>query len=53
MSLEQYEKIAKTSFNSGEYTFKMALKECGFSAVLTKEYITALADELNDYADSF
>ena len=52
-ALEQYEKIAKTSFNSGEYTFKMALKECGFSDVLTKEYITALADELNDYADSF
>ncbi len=52
-ALEQYEKIAKTSFNSGEFTFKMALKECGFSDVLTKEYITALADELSDYAESF
>ena len=52
-AVAQYEKIAKTSFNSGEYTFKMALKKCGFSDVLTKEYISNLADELSDYAESF
>ncbi|WP_028516421.1 hypothetical protein [Ruminococcus flavefaciens] len=52
-ALEQYEKIAKTSYNSGEYTFRMALKECGFSDVLTKNYISELADEISNYADSF
>lgn len=52
-ALEQYEKIAKTSYNSGEYTFRMALKKCGFSDVLTKNYISELADEISDYADSF
>ncbi|SHM92057.1 hypothetical protein [Ruminococcus flavefaciens] len=52
-ALEQYEKIAKTSYNSGEFTFKMALKKCGFSDVLSKDYISGLAKQLTDYAESF
>lgn len=52
-ALEQYEKMANISSNSGEYTFRKALSYCGFNDVLTKKYISELADELNDYAESF
>jgi len=52
-ALEQYEKIARTSYNSGEYTFRMALKECGFSDVLSNDYISGLADKLEEYAEGF
>ncbi len=52
-ALEKYEKIAKISCNSGEYTFKKALSECGFSDVLTKDYIHSLSEELTAYAEAF
>lgn len=52
-ALEQYEKIAKISCNSGEYTFKKALSKCGFSDVLTKDYIYSLSDELKEYSKCF
>ena len=48
-ALERYEKIAKISCNSGEYKFRRALSECGFSNVLTKDYISNLADDINDF----
>ena len=48
-ALERYEKIAKISCNSGEYKFRRALSECGFSNVLTKDYISKLADDINDF----
>lgn len=50
-ALEKYEKIAKISCNSGEYTFREALSACGFSDVLTEDYIRELAAYLRDYAD--
>ena len=50
-ALEKYEKMAKISCNSGEYTFREALSACGFSDVLTADYIRQLATYLRDYAD--
>ncbi|WP_295077281.1 hypothetical protein [Ruminococcus sp.] len=49
-ALEKYEKMARISNNSGEYSFRAALKECGFDDVLTKEYITSLAAKLKMYS---
>ena len=49
-ALEKYEKIARISNNSGEYSFRAALKECGFDDVLNEEYITSLAENLRKYS---
>lgn len=48
-ALEKYEKIAHVPSSSVSTTFSKALKECGFSDVLNKKYIEALADEINGY----
>ena len=50
-ALEKYESIAKISCNSDEYTFREALKKCGFRDVLSKESITRTADMLKKYAE--
>lgn len=49
-ALEKYEKIAHVPSNAAESTFCKALEECGFSDVLDKKYIEALADEIIAYA---
>ena len=49
-ALEKYEKIAHISSYSGEYSFRGALKECGFDDVLTEKYITGLSEKLIGYA---
>lgn len=48
-ALEKYEKIAHVPSNAAESTFCKALEECGFSDVLNKKYIEALADEIDVY----
>lgn len=52
-ALERYEKIARISCNSGEYSFRQALRQCGFSDVLTRDHITELADEIRAFSDSY
>lgn len=50
-ALEKYEKIAKIPANSPDTKFQAALKSCGFSDVMTKEYINVIAEEISDYAE--
>ncbi len=45
-ALEKYEKIAAVPANSKDCGFRNSLEECGFSDVLTEEYIEELAEEL-------
>lgn len=52
-ALERYEKMARISCNSGEFTFRQALSECGFSDVLTADYITDLGTKVNDFAEIY
>jgi oligoendopeptidase F len=52
-ALAKYEKIARIPSNSKDTKFLEALKSCGFSDVMTKEYINVLAQELSDYADDY
>ncbi|MBO4493542.1 MAG: hypothetical protein J5724_04055, partial [Ruminococcus sp.] len=49
-ALEKYERMARISNNSGEYSFRAALKECGFDDVLNEEYITSLSEKLRKYS---
>ena len=49
-AVEKYEKIAKISCYSGDYTFRQALEECGFEDVLNKEYIKKISQEMREYA---
>lgn len=46
--LEKYEEIAAVPMNSKDCKFKASLKECGFSDVLTDEYIIELAEKLRN-----
>ena len=50
-ALEKYERIAKIPADSPDTKFQESLKSCGFSDVMTKEYIKVLAEEISDYAD--
>lgn len=50
-ALEKYQKIAHISYNDRNYAFRSAIREAGFSDVLSKEYIKNLADELMEYAE--
>ncbi len=46
-ALEQYEKIAHVKAYSPDCSFKAALAECGYSDVLTEDYIKGLAKTLD------
>lgn len=50
-AVEKYERIAKISCYSGEYTFREALEECSFEDVLNKEYINKISQKMREYAD--
>jgi hypothetical protein len=52
-ALERYEKFSRISCNSGEYSFRQALSECGFRDVLSRDYISQLADEISRFADKY
>ena len=51
-ALEKYERIADISSMSSQCKFQETLEECGFENVMSKEYISELADEIIDYAKS-
>lgn len=46
-ALEKYEKMAHIPYNSKDYQFQSALKECGYSNVLSENYIKNLATQLS------
>lgn len=48
---ERYEKIARVPSSSNEYQFRKALAQCGFHDVLSKDYISNLAAEIEKYAE--
>jgi oligoendopeptidase F len=48
--LEKYEKLARIPSNSNSTKFLETLEKCGFSSVMTSEYIDSLAQELSEYA---
>lgn len=48
---ERYEKIARVPSSSNEYQFRKALAQCGFHDVLSKDYISDLAAEIEKYAE--
>lgn len=52
-ALERYEKFTRISCNSGEYSFRQALSECGFRDVISRDYISQLADEISRFADKY
>ncbi len=52
-ALERYEKISAISCNSGEYKFREALSACGFRDVLSRDYITDLAQELKEFNSKY
>ncbi len=52
-ALERYEKIAAVPVNSKDVRFGAALEECGFSDVLSKEYIERLAEYLIQYSENY
>lgn len=51
-ALERYEKIAAVPVNSKDVRFSASLKECGFSDVLSEEYIEELSEYLIQYAEN-
>ena len=50
-ALERYERIARVKSNDPDTGFRSALAECGFSDVLSAEYIDALAEQVHSYLD--
>lgn len=51
-AVDMYEKISRVKANSSENQFKSVLKECGFSDVLTEEYIQKITSSLSEYIES-
>ena len=50
-AVEMYENIASISCNSGEYQFRTALSESGFSDVLSEDYIKQLNTKLAGFIE--
>lgn len=51
-AVEMYDKISHVKSNSDESQFMSALEKCGFSNVLTEEYIKQIASSLSEYIKS-
>lgn len=50
-AVKQYEKISEVPINSKECQFRSVLKECGFSDVLSENYIKQTAENIQKFAD--
>ena len=51
-ALKMYEKLSKVSPYSYDTFFCETLEKCGFSDVMSKNYIKTLSKEIRDYADT-
>lgn len=49
-AIELYENIARVESNSEDTRFRQSLAECGFSDVLSKDYVISLAQDIEEYA---